>query len=1002
MRGCPFIRAASFFTIRQFVRGEPNMSNYRSARTETRKPETFLKNIFAEHYHGPSDAIFLSSRCDCAAGICGLAFKAPVMKELRKNADFTLLLQQLKKTGDSLLLVFENDGALSSYRYGGTAVVKTELPKELADDIAALIQSVPAWAGTINERGEHVIDLKSPSPGPHFFVNLLLGNRMGFDHPLQTTAKSVVDRLGRGSFRSHAATQVLATRWDLRQEENGFPCNRQFYITEESRQIFYSANSEDPSILNGQCIHSQNNTRISYETACGLKIERSVFLPRQQNGLPIAVEIQRITLTNKTHNERTIRLVYTGMFGPSKPPALQEDVLYSNIIMEGGVLFNDDGTVRCVSPNYFPAYDRDDLRFHSMIIRSDKGNRFADEFCLNYNDFVGRGTLEAPDGVSPLPNEIYRKGPGFFALAAEVTLAPGKTVNIDNFTGLVSAKANPEFGSASLQNETDNLLSHFDSEASVGEALDDVRKFCDTYSSFLELNTSDRNFSVYCSRNLPFQVLYQTFVSRSFAQTQKGYREIGFREIQDLFASLYYFHAQGNSDFVKQLIMEWAAQVHEFGYANHNFFWEGKEAGKWSDDALWLHQALSRYVLLTGDLSILDEEVIIAGTSPVKKRSIFETLKAAIRYSAEISIGKHGLPLLDRADWNDCLRLDRNYHSGPEKEAIFKENGHYKSDCTESVMNGFLAVIACRELHSLALLKNDGASAAWLSTLQNSLTEKLRTHAWKNGVFARLLFNQYPGFVYAGADGDGLDTDASGGTFFLNSFSWSILSGVADDAQIASMLDTVRKKLKTPFGLKLVSPNDLSRVVPDAASAEYFPGDRENAAVFKHASMMAVSAMLDAAKRVADWKLAEELAAEAWSMIDLVYPGRTMSDPFVLAGNPRFCTQYNNSETGENIGPLLSGTASWFILALLKAYGIELSDRGLVIDPVLRASEKQTSIALRMGNSKIDIHYNKPQGFVRYKDGAFTLLLDNNTIEGNSIALAQLKGDHRITVEFKS
>jgi len=976
------------------------MSMYRTARTESRKPDAFLEKIFAEHYHRPSDAIFLSSRCDCAAGICGLPYKAPVMKELRKIARFAEYLHQLKISGESLLIVVQGGEGLSSYRYGSGAAKKTELPEELVSEIIPIIRSVTAWAGTINDSGEHVIDLKTPSPGPHFFVNLLLGNRMEFDYPLQTTPKSVVDRLGRGSFRSHAATQVLATRWDLRQEENGFPCNRQFYLAEDNRQIFYSADPEAPSVIKGQCVHGQNNTRITYETDCGLTIERTIFLPQQQTGLPLAVEIQRITLTNNSDRARTLRLVCTGMFGPSKPPALQEDVLYSNIIMEGGVLFNDDGTVRSVSPNYFPAQDRDDLRFHSMIVRSGDGNRFADEFCLNYNDFAGRGSLESPEGISALPNEIYRKGPGFFALAAEVTVGIGETATVDNFTGLVSAKANPGFAPGSLQIEIDNLLRRFDAPGSVNDALADVRKFCDTYSSFFELSTSDRDFSVYCSRNLPFQVLYQTFVSRSFAQTQKGYREIGFREIQDLFASLFYFHAQGNSRFVKQLIKEWAAQVHEFGYANHNFFWEGKEAGKWSDDALWLHQAVSRYVHLTGDLSILDDEVTVAGSDPVKKRSVFETLKAAIRYSAEISTGHHGLPLLDRADWNDCLRLDRNYHSGPEKEAIFKEKGIYRSEGTESVMNGFLAVCACRELHSLALLKNDEAGARWLSGLRKSLTENLQKHAWINGGFARILFNQYPGFTYAGADGDGLDTDKSGGTFFLNSFSWAVLSGVADDAQIASMLDTVRKKLKTPFGLKLVSPNDMSRVVPEAASAEYFPGDRENGAVFKHASMMAVSAMLDAAKTVAGKNLAEELAAEAWNMIDLVYPGRTMSDPFVLAGNPRFCTQYNNSETGENIGPLLSGTATWFILALLKAYGIELSARGVVIDPVLRPSERETGIILRMENSCISIHYKKPEGFCRCRDSRFTLLLDQNNIEGNSIPLSRLKGDHQIDVEF--
>jgi len=214
------------------------------------------------------------------------------------------------------------------------------------------------------------------------------------------------------------------------------------------------------------------------------------------------------------------------------------------------------------------------------------------------------------------------------------------------------------------------------------------------------------------------------------------------------------------------------------------------------------------------------------------------------------------------------------------------------------------------------------------------------------------------------------------------------------------MFSVIRRKLKTPFGLQLVSPNDLSRVVPGAASAEYFPGDRENGAVFKHASMMAVSAMLDAAKSVADRSLAEELASEAWGMINLVYPGRSMSDPFVLAGNPRFCTQYNNSETGENIGPLVSGTATWFILALLKAYGIELTDSGLSIDPILPPSQKSATVTLRMGKATVRVEYAKGEGFRRRSDGNFELTLDGKRFEGNAIPLSALTGEHRIMVRF--
>lgn len=101
-------------------------------------------------------------------------------------------------------------------------------------------------------------------------------------------------------------------------------------------------------------------------------------------------------------------------------------------------------------------------------------------------------------------------------------------------------------------------------------------KFVRNYSRFLQVSSGDENFDQFVNRNLPFQVLYQSFVSRSFCQTQKGYREIGFREIQDMYASMYYFTGMGAGGLVKSLLKEWTSMVFGLGYAYHNFFWAAK------------------------------------------------------------------------------------------------------------------------------------------------------------------------------------------------------------------------------------------------------------------------------------------------------------------------------------------------------------------------------------------------------------------------------------------
>ncbi|HEX9061864.1 MAG TPA: glycosyl transferase, partial [Clostridia bacterium] len=857
-----------------------------------RKPEDLLVDKFRDLAEtGVSDAIFLDSSFDRVIGAAGLPYKAYFVKELMKDIDILEYLNGILGKNGSLLVLYKGNYESGIYVNDGD-VKEVTVPGPILAKITGLFASVPSWAGALFDNGDHVVDLRTPSPGPHFNVNLLMGNRIGYGHALQTTPKSVVDRLGRGSFRSHAATQVLATRWDMRQEENGFPANRQFYIVENSKKIFYSAEPEHPNIEEAVCIHSQNNTRIEYTTKCGLKITRLIFILPQKEGQPLATEAQRITIENMGSSKRNLKIVYTGMFGTHATHALFEDVLYSNVIMQARILSNDDGTVAAISPWYYPEDAREDTRFSTMMIKKGGSVTFPTEFCSNYNEFVGNGTLENPEGVAKLSSNLYRKGPGFFALASNFEINKGETCTVDNFTGIVSKKVNPSFNDNTFNNEIQCLIDSYKSEGSVEKALSEVKEFYARYRSFIKLESDDNNLNSYFNNNLPFQVLYQTFVSRSFCQTQKGYREIGFREIQDIYASMYYFAGMGMTDFVKQLLKEWCSKVFEFGYAYHNFFWEGKEPGRWSDDALWFVQAVYRYINLSGDTGFLKEECEIAGTSNGEKRSVYETIKAILFYSAEVSIGKHGIPLLDLADWNDCLKLDNDCINGIEKEKRYKEQikkggtfgEPFESDYSESIMNGFLLKIAIDQTIELSGEMGDTAYKEKLSGLSQKLYKSLQDHAWKGDFFARVLFNRFKDgkFTYLGAGNDGFSADPEvNGSYFLNSFNWSVLSDSASEEQIAVMLDTMEKYLKTPYGLKLVTATDLGKVANDTATGHYFPGDRENAGIFKHATMMATTAMFKAAKEVKNKELAKRLCDTAYWMIDLVLPYKALENPYV-------------------------------------------------------------------------------------------------------------------------
>ena len=225
---------------------------------------------------------------------------------------------------------------------------------------------------------------------------MLLGDRMNFELALQSTPKSVVDRFGGGSFRAHAATQVLATRWDMLPEENGFPANRQFYIVENGEQIFYSADVLNGNIESAECRHGQNYTEIEYSTKCGLKILRTIFLAPQHEGLPIATEVQRITVTNTTKETRELKVVTTGMLAAAFPGALMEDVVYSTVIMQSQFIKDEEENLIGYVPYYYPEHAGKDIRYTTMVAYEKDVKKYATELCTHYGEFIGSGSLYKP------------------------------------------------------------------------------------------------------------------------------------------------------------------------------------------------------------------------------------------------------------------------------------------------------------------------------------------------------------------------------------------------------------------------------------------------------------------------------------------------------------------------------------------------------------------------------------------------------------------------------
>ncbi len=944
---------------------------------------------------GRRDAVYLDADRKRLMAVTGLPFPMPACRALLADG---MTAGFLRGVGGDVMIRARGRKRPECFA-GGTAY---PMPEKVASRAAAILRSLKDAPGRLNEKGEHLSDPGSYAVGTHFGINLLLGDRVGCPSPLLTTPKGAADTLGRGSFRGEASRQVTSTMNTLVPENNGEPCNRGVYLAENGRQIFFSGDAVT-NIKRSLCTHSCGRTVIEYETKDRLSIKRTLFVPSHRNSadfMPDALEAQTVEITNGKDETRTINAVFTGMFGLASQESAMNDAIYASVTWQSGIV-RRDGTPVAVCPRPKPGYLLRHRRFATLHTDGEEG--YFDGFMCDYAAFVGSGSVERPQMLNALDCAPVFKTVPFFALGKTLRLKPGQTATVTVWTGLIA-----ENGDEAFHRRLDAFIGRACRDGEARRMLAEVVKNEEEFASAFTVRTGDVLFDSYVSANLPYQVKYQSYISRSFAWTQKAFREIGFREIQDLTAAMPYFVGCGLSGHAKKMLAEWVKNVYSFGYANHNFYYEGKEPGICSDDALWLFQAVRAYVTASGDVGFLDEKY---PTADGKERTVLETLFAILNYSGNVSTGAHRLPLMDRADWNDCLKLDAEPIFGPEKERLFGEGKLReeikKRGLSESVMNAFLLIVAYDITADLLdAAKKSGAGE--LREKADALRRTVRKHCFINGFYARALINSGKGYGYLGSEGDGLalaggagklyidgkprpkeEKAQSNGTFWLNSFTWSILSDTASERETARMLGTVCAKLRTEYGLKLCTPTDLSVLGSGASTGNYFEGDRENGGVFKHAEMMFAAAALKRAKTVASAKLAKKLADTAFFTVENVLPYKMLESPYERKGNPRFCTQYVNSETGEHIGPMLSGTASWLSTVIRIMFGCEDISKPPV--PCLPSKIKRAGYVLRTAGGEFDVEIvNGARGA-----GGYAYFIDGEPFDG---VLMNVKGKHRVTV----
>jgi cellobiose phosphorylase len=443
----------------------------------------------------------------------------------------------------------------------------------------------------------------------------------------------------------------------------------------------------------------------------------------------------------------------------------------------------------------------------------------------------------------------------------------------------------------------------------------------------------------------PYQCMVTFNLSRSASFFESGVgRGIGFRDSnQDLlgFVHMVPERARGR-------ILDLAATQLPSGGAYHQYqplTKRGNDAigSGFNDDPLWLILAVAAYVRETGDGGVLEETVPYAH-EPGSETPLYEHLQRSLRYTLD-RIGPHGLPLIGRADWNDCLNFNA-FSSTPGESFQTVENR--EGGVAESVFIAGLFALAAEELAQLAERNGRPGDAVTYRQARVEMSRAVREHGWDGEWFRRA-------YDYAGAVVGSRQNEE--GRIFIEPQGMCVIGGIGlDDGTAVRALESVAEHLATPHGLVLQQPAYAAYRLELGEITSYPPGYKENAGIFCHTNpwVMIAETLVGNGDRAFDYYL--RINPSAREGISELH----RCEPYVYA---QMIAGRDAPTHGEAKNSWLTGTAAWNFVAITQwILGIRPEHDGLRIDPCLPTGWQGFEAVRRFRGATYRIRVRKPAG----------------------------------------
>ena len=590
--------------------------------------------------------------------------------------------------------------------------------------------------------------------------------------------------------------------------------------------------------------------------------------------------------------------------------------------------------------------------------------------------FLGRfNGWDSPASIT-LGKMGYSHASGWSPIAAlenRFTLLPGEEKSLVFVLGYIENKEEEKWEKKGVINKTKahELQQRYGKAEDAERKLDELKAYWNTLLSSFSVSTGEEKFDRMVNIWNQYQCMVTFNMSRSASYYESGIgRGMGFRDsCQDLLGFVHIIPERA-----RQRIIDIASIQFEDGSTYHQYQPLDKKGnadigGGFNDDPLWLVACAYAYVAETGDWSILDEMVPF-NNDETKAKSLLEHLRRSIGYTISHK-GPHGLPLIGRADWNDCLNL--NCFSSTPGES-FQTCSNFESGKAESVFIAGLFVKYAKQyveiLSHLGLEEEKKEIEKEISLM----TETVESAGWDGEWFIR-AYDAFSEPVGSHCCDDG--------KIYIEPQGMCVMAGIGkDDGKAEMALKSVEKYLDTKYGIVLLQPAYKEYHLNLGEVSSYPPGYKENAGIFCHNNpwVSCAEAFLGHGDRA--FEIYRKICPAYLEEISDVH----RTEPYVYS---QMVAGIDAQNFGEGKNSWLTGCAAWtFVNASQFILGITPTLEGMRVKPCLPKEIGSFSAVRKIGTTTLHISGKRGEEYSLKKNG--------EVVEGEIIPL---NGEKDIEVE---